>query len=264
MSDADYRQDNAMETPLPEPTHILWIPSYNSFTTSIRVLDLTQHLLPVYHGNNLDVDSSKFRDCLKQIVMTLQKKEEQKCEDGIYMLNKGKWNSKLYHLIRTHHAPSNEVNSEDIQQTNLKKCTGDDSSSTTEQDNNDIQWSDENCIATIQRTSQLSLSFRMEFPPHSVHSSHPVDIKRGQIVPRTQIFVKDSIQYTWEMESGIKDFRQTLFKTTAGRNIAVAFFRRVEQLVGIRGKLLIVDEKAGVDHVVALLSTMGTYKGGGG
>jgi hypothetical protein len=104
----------------------------------------------------------------------------------------------------------------------------------------------------------------MQFPPNSVHSSHPVDIKRGQIVPRTQVFVKDSIQYTWEMDSGIKDFRQTLFKITAQRKSAVAFFRRVEQLVGIRGNLLIVDEKSGVDHVVALLSTMGTYKGGGG
>lgn len=263
MSDACYPQDGTIKTSLQEPTHILWIPSYNSFTTSIRVLDLTQYLLSAYCDSDLDVDSSTFREYLKQIVMTIQKNEGQKAEDVRYILKKRKWNSNLYHLVRANHAASHELGSGNAQQIHLTECTSDDSSSTNRQ-NNDTHFSNGDCIATIERTSQVSLSFRMEFQHDSVHSSHSIDIKRGQIIPRTQVFVRDSIQYTWEMESGIKDFRQTLFKITSQRKVAVAVFRRVEQLAGIRGRLLIVDEKSGVDHVVALLSTMGTYKGGGG
>lgn len=232
------------ETPFQEPTRILWITSHHYFTKSIRVLDLTQQLLPTYRENDRDIDGAVFRHRLQELVTQIRKKED-KCDELLYTLEKEKWNSSPYYLMPA--IPTAPQHLEPIDVVD----DGD--------DENDLA---KNAMATWRRSSHLSRSFRMQFPPGSPHSTHPVDIKPGKLIPHIQIFVKDSIQYAWEMESGLKDFKQTLFKVVPQRKIAVALFRR---LAGWRGaRLLLVDEKEGIDHVVVTLSSFGTFKGGGG
>ncbi|KAH8688722.1 hypothetical protein BGW36DRAFT_79204 [Talaromyces proteolyticus] len=246
---------------LQNPTHAFWISAYHGFSKSIPILDLTQKILPEYVNHNRDIDDSKFRTRLHDIVMPAQESGEDECEDLRYILKKDTWKSRIYLLFSvgpTEPHDSMTAASEPADLINHNEIDD------PKKENSNSDRVIEYCIATVQRTSHLTLSFLIQFPNDSTHSSHAVECKRGKMVPRTQVFVKDSIQYSWEMESGIKDFRQTLFRNHSGQKTAVAVFRRLEHLRGLRGKLLLVDETAGIDHVVVLLSTLATYKGGGG
>lgn len=263
MSSSKPSKANAVEKSLKEPTHILWITAHHGFSKSIRVLELTQQLLPVYQENNRDIDNAVFRDCIQEVLAKALKNEEDKCEELLYTLEKHKWNSSPYYLISARSTTPQHVTETATENREPTDIVNDDKKKSDSEKDENNRWLEEKAIATLRRSSRLSLSFRMEFPLGSAHSTHVVDIKPGTLVPRTQVFVQDSIKYSWELDSG-KDYRQTLFKLSSQEKMAVALFRRVMGLRRIRGNLLLVDEKAGVDHVVAILSTFGTYKGGGG
>lgn len=248
MGDQSTSQGTLANLPILNPTCMLWISAYHGFSTSIAVLNLTEKLLPEYVENNWGVDDSTFRNRLHDAVTQSKRKDREHPDNIMYFLKKDKWKSRVYYLVP-------------VQPTCPERIPGITKDPEAGASNASVV---DDYIATIRRTSYLTTSYLMEFPDDSQHSSHSIEVKCGTLVPRTQIFVKESTQYSWEMESGIKDFRQTLVKMQCGQRTPVALFRRLEQLRGLRGKLLLVDETAGVDHVVVLLSTIGTYKGGGG
>ncbi|KAK9364542.1 hypothetical protein V1509DRAFT_613377 [Lipomyces kononenkoae] len=249
-----------LDTLLQEPSHILYISPHHSFTKSIRVLNLTEQLLSAYLEYNRDIDCTGFRDRLKQVIKKIRENED-KCEELFYLIKKAKWNAGPYYLIPAKYVSQQEITASGTERIDMGDK--DDENDTATAPDEQLRLA-KNAIATLQVSSIWSYSFLMLFPDGSPHSSHSIEIKRGTLVPRTQVFVKDSIQYDWEMGSARKDYRQTLVKKLPDGKTAAALFRRLQYLKGPRGILLVVDDKIGIDHVVAILATFGTFKSGGG
>lgn len=76
-------------------------------------------------------------------------------------------------------------------------------------------------LASISR-SLLSLGKQtMNFPPDSPHSDHPISIAAVGVGRRSQMFVKDSVPYFWDIDGGTHGL---LYKVSDGKRVRIGEF----------------------------------------
>jgi hypothetical protein len=105
----------------------------------------------------------------------------------------------------------------------------------------------------------------LTFPPSSPHSSHKITISPTSVATRAQSFVKDSVEYLWEVnhskgetdkdKSKLHSGQVNLWKSDSAKRIEVA--RYVSQSGKFEvGGVLVIGEKD-VDGLVAVGTVLG-------
>ncbi|EON68786.1 hypothetical protein W97_08044 [Coniosporium apollinis CBS 100218] len=97
----------------------------------------------------------------------------------------------------------------------------------------------------------------LTFPRNSPHCSHTIEMKPVGFWHRSEHFVKDSVTYTWEMESKLTSSAFTLLKIIGQKKVEVA---RYAQSFGFTtGGTLILDSRE-VDELVVVLTCAAMLK----
>jgi hypothetical protein len=91
----------------------------------------------------------------------------------------------------------------------------------------------------------------LTFPAGSAYSSHAIESKVLSWARRTERFVKDSVTYSWEMESRIKSNRMKLFKMVGDRRVEVG---RYAQPHGYTSGGTLVLDSGELDSLVGVLT----------
>ncbi|KAI2636506.1 hypothetical protein GGS26DRAFT_498825 [Hypomontagnella submonticulosa] len=128
----------------------------------------------------------------------------------------------------------------------------------------DVKDGNDTPVASLS-TSLLSFShWTLSFPADSPHSTHAIEMRPTGVGTRTDIFVKESVPYFWEMFNGPAGGRiDKLFKVEDGKRVEVARFvakhmRDREGALFLDGAM--VDEVVAAVTCVAVLNRLDSFR----